>query len=730
MRESARSVDVEAFLRDGASFATKPGGEAGQSAGLLLVSGSYLAMLNARASLGRILTAADDAPGAPAVVVVNHAFWSSRLGADPAIVGQSLWLNARPFVVVGVAERGFAGTADTPPAMWTTLANYHVLHGGSPLDRRSSTTVNLVTRLADVPAAQAEAELSSIVRVADPGRADVDRPTGRDSGTAGREYARALVNAPAGVRLLPFALRPGKNAGQIAMIVTVVLTAIGLVLILACANVTTLLLANAAARRAEIAVRIAVGAGRARIARQLLTESLSLGVMAGALGLLFTIWLAPILANMVDVPDTFEIGPDGRVYGFLCVVSVLAGLGAGLAPSAGALRDVRVANRGADSRPARRGSVLVGVQAASSMVLLVLAALLARGAAQASRLDIGFEASGLITIDAAFERGAHDEAGALAYWNFALERVRALPHVQAAALADVAPFSGSSRVTMLDLPGGRYTIRQYGTRAEYFETLGLRLLAGRTYTDAEVQARAPVGVISEALARDFFPGANAIGQSLGRIVEGSHSTIIGIVSNSITARLRDPGAGAIYEPMRDPATAKMIVRIGGVQDATLRSLQALFHSLDSRVRVDIRHVRDGLERQLEEPRALSRLASLLAAVALALALVGLYGVTAFVTGQRRQEIGVRIALGATARDVVRLLMRDSLRPVSFGLAGGVLGAGLGSRVMAGALYGISPADPFAFGGALIVLVTAATLAVFVPTRRAAAVDPASVLRDS
>jgi predicted lysophospholipase L1 biosynthesis ABC-type transport system permease subunit len=239
-----------------------------------------------------------------------------------------------------------------------------------------------------------------------------------------------------------------------------------------------------------------------------------------------------------------------------------------------------------------------------------------------------------------------------------------------------------------------------------------------------------VGVISEALARDFFPGANAIGQSLGRIVEGSHSTIIGIVSNSITARLRDPGAGAIYEPMRDPATAKMIVRIGGVQDATLRSLQALFHSLDSRVRVDIRHVRDGLERQLEEPRALSRLASLLAAVALALALVGLYGVTAFVTGQRRQEIGVRIALGATARDVVRLLMRDSLRPVSFGLAGGVLGAGLGSRVMAGALYGISPADPFAFGGALIVLVTAATLAVFVPTRRAAAVDPASVLRDS
>jgi hypothetical protein len=284
-------------------------------------------------------------------------------------------------------------------------------------------------------------------------------------------------------------------------------------------------------------------------------------------------------------------------------------------------------------------------------------------------------------------------------------------------------------VTILNLPGGRYTIRHNGTRAEYFETLGLRLLAGRTYTEAEVQAQAPVAVVSEALARDFFPGANPIGQSLGRAVEGSPSTIIGVVSNVVTARLRDSGAGAVYEPLRNPRTARMIVRTSA-PEPPIGSLQSLFGSIDSRVRLDITYVREGLEKQLEEPRALSRLAGLLAAVALALALVGLYGVTAFVTGGRRQEIGVRIALGASASDVVRLLMRDSLRPVSFGLAAGVLGAGLASRVMAGALYGLSPADPLAFGGALIVLVAAATLAVFLPTRRAAAVDPAAVLRDT
>jgi predicted permease len=362
------------------------------------------------------------------------------------------------------------------------------------------------------------------------------------------------------------------------------------------------------------------------------------------------------------------------------------------------------------------------------MVLLVMAALLARGSAQAARLDIGFDPSGLITVRPAFGRGTYQEATARAYWDSALERVRALPGVRSATLAEVPPFSGSSRVTIFSLPGGRYTIRHNDTRADYFETLGLRLLAGRTYTAAEVSTRAPVAVISEALARDFFPGENPVGQSLGPIIEGADSTIVGVVSNTITARLREPGSAAVYQPMNDPVTATMIVRADGSTETLIQSLKSVVNSIDSRVRIDVAKVSDGLEKQREEPRALSRLAGLLAAVAFALALVGLYGVTAFVTGQRRQEIGVRIALGASGRDVMRLLMRDSLRPVIIGLAAGVLAAALSSRILAGVLYGISPADPFAFAGALIVLLTAAILAVFVPTRRAAALDPAAVLR--
>jgi predicted permease len=692
-----------------------------------LVSGGYLPMMNPRASLGRILTAADDAPGAASVVVINHAWWSRTLAADPSIVGQPLWLNGRPFVVVGVTEPGFAGTVDTPPAMWTTLANYHVLHGGAPLDRRSATTVNVAIRLTPgVSIAQAEAGLSSIVRSARLGRtglADPDAPAG--AGTGRGAYTSAPEEAATGVRLLSFATRPGKSGGQIGLIVVVVLTAIGLVLVLACANVTNLLLASAAARRTEIGLRIALGAGRARIVRQLLTESVTLGLIAGALGVLFTAWLIPILVDLVSVPDTFDVKPDGRVYAFLCVISIMAGLGAGLAPARDALRDMRASNRSTGS--GSRRSVLVAVQAASSMVLLVLAALLARGAAEAARLDVGFDASGLIAISPAFERGTYS-AAAGAFWDLALERVRALPGVQSATLAEVPPFSGASRVTIFNRPGARYTIYHNDTRAEYFGTLGLRLLAGRTYSSDEVSSRAPVAVISEALARDFFPGGNPIGQSLGRIIEGSGATIIGIVSNTITARLREPGAAAVYQPIRDPLTASMIVRTSGSTDPLIGSLQGTVGSIDSRLRVEVTKVIDGLERQRDEPRALSTLAGLLAAVAFVLALVGLYGVTAFITGQRRPEIGVRIALGAHGTDVMRLLMRDCLRPVLGGLAAGVLVAALGSRVLAGILYGISPADPLAFAGALIVLLTAAIVAVFVPARRAAAVDPAAVLR--
>ena len=300
--------------------------------------------------------------------------------------------------------------------------------------------------------------------------------------------------------------------------------------------------------------------------------------------------------------------------------------------------------------------------------------------------------------------------------------------LQSASLAEYPPFADSSRVT---------SFRRLAAATRSITTTRVRSILrrsdcarceGRTYTAEEVASRAPVAVISETLARDFFPGEDPLGQSLGRILENSRATIIGVVSNAITARLRELGSAAIYQPMDQTLAAKMVIRTAGAPEALIPSVRSALHSIDPRVRLGITPVSERLQQQLEEPRTLASLAGVLAAVALALAVVGLYGVTAFVVGQRTQEISVRIALGATGRDIMRLLLHDSLRPVMVGLAAGVFVALLGGRVLAGVLYGVGTADPIAFVVALLVLLSAATLAVIVPTRGAAAVDPAAVLR--
>ena len=513
------------------------------------------------------------------------------------------------------------------------------------------------------------------------------------------------------------------------------MSVIGLVLLLACVNVTNLLLASATTRQREFAVRLALGASRWRIVRQLMTESLVLGIAGGASGLLFTTWLVPLLARVAEAPATLDFSPDIRVYGFLGAISLVAGLGAGLVPARHAMRDNFASplkgsspGAGGTSRSRASRSALVGIQAAASLVLLVVAALLTRGMVRATQVDVGFDAHRLLTIDPEFARGAYDAAGAKAYWTRALERVGALPGVQLASLAEYPPFSGASRVTIFGRGSRRYAIYHNDTSAEFFATVGLRAVRGRTYTAAEVADRAPVAVISERLARDFFGGEDPVGQSLARVIEGSSAIVIGVVSDAVTARLREMASAAIYQPMNETLGAKMIVRSAGPPEALIQSIRSALHPLDPRARLVVGLVGEGLQQQISEPRALATIAGALAAIALALAVVGLYGVTAFVVGRRAQEIGLRIALGANGRDVVQLLLSDSLRPVVIGMVAGIVAALLVGRVFAGVLFGVAPADPIAFVSAILVLTAAALAAVIVPTRRASSIDPAAVLR--
>ena len=478
---------------------------------------------------------------------------------------------------------------------------------------------------------------------------------------------------------------------------------------------------------------MALGASTGRIVRQLMTESLSLGLAGGAAGLLLTMWIVPVLARTARAPASIDFAPDVRVYLFLAVVSVLAGLGAGLAPARHAIRDnfgraLKAPRAGGSPQASRLRSGLIGVQAAASLMLLVLAALFARATIRATQVDVGFDADRLLTVSAAFGRGTYDANGARAYWDLALDRVGGLPGVVAATLAEHTPFGDGNRVMVFRRAGSRYTIYFNETRADYFEVLRLRVLRGRTYTDREVIDSAPVAVVSEAIARDFFGDEDPLGQSLERVTGEPGTIIIGVVSSVVTARLRELSSPTVYQPMRSVQTARLVIRTAGAPEALIQSVRSALHPLDPRIRLSIGRVADGLERQVDEARTLAWLAAALAAVALVLAIVGIYGVTAFAVGQRTQEIGVRMALGATVPEIERLLLSDSLRPVAYGLVAGVAAALLGSRVFIGVLYGMSPADPIAFGAAILLLLSAATAAVLFPSRRAAEVDPAAVLR--
>jgi predicted permease len=717
LRQSATSVTLMAQLSDGAAFADRSDADATEPASVMFVSGAYFGALTRKVTAGRLLTPTDDVVGALGAVVVSHRFWARRLGGDSSSVGRVIWLNGAPFTIVGVSDRGFIGPTESAPAFWAPVSTYHLVYGGSALGPTASTHVTILGRVKPgVPVRQAEAELSGVAA----GIFKESTISG-NSPLTGVRFSRA--DRPLGPSM----------KRRIALVVGVIVVVIGLVLLLACVNVTNLLLASALTRRRELGVRAALGASHPRIVRQLLTESLALGIAGGAVGLLFTVWLVPALTTFIGVPTTLDTAPDFRVYMFLAAIAVIAGVGAGLTPARHALREDLVSplqGLDAGSTTARSNRVrtgLIGVQAACSVMLLILAALLTRGTIRATQVDVGFDAHRLLVVSPALGRGMSSDQ-VEAYWRLARERVAGIQGVQLASLASFPPYGGASQVTIFSRAGSRYRVYHHHSDPEYFATLGLRATRGRTYTADEATAGAEVAVISEAVARDFFGGEDPIGQSLDRVIDGSRERIIGVVSNAITASLRELGSAAVYLPLRDRRAARLVIRTEGPPESLTPAVRTALEPIDRRVRFEIRSVSDGLRQQLDEPRILASLAGLLASLALGLAIVGVYGVTTFVVGQRTHEIGVRVALGAGRSEVTRLLLADSLRPVAIGLAVGIGAAVLGSRVFSGVLYGVSATDPVAFAGASLVLLAAATTAVIVPTRRAASVDPVSTLR--
>ena len=723
LQDRARLSRVEAYLSDAARLSVAPDSAAERKVDLLLVSGGYLPLLGGRAVLGRTLQPSDDAPGAVPVVVLNHAFWSKSLNADPNIVGTTIWLSGNAVTVAGVIGHSFSGPVDKPPAIWAPFGSYAAIYRDRPLDRHSRVAVHLVARTSPGVARRvAEEELSAV--------------------------AAALPDT--GVRIASGALEPvtavrfdgaaspidGPEAGEVALLVGVILLIVGLVLALACANVANLLLAGAASRAREIAIRLAIGASPGRIVRQLLTESVLIGAAAGAMGLVLSVGMVPIVTRVIGLPDTYDVSPDRAVIGFAVVMALVSGVGAGLAPARyGARGDVAVALKsdGAPSGTPRHATRLrrwfIGVQAAASIVLLVTAALFARAALHITHVDLGFDAERLAAIAPGFGR-EYSAAEVPVYFQRALERVRAIRSVDNASLALYPPFGGAVAVTNLNRNGSTYQIFENRTDDRYFATAGLRIVRGRPYSAADVSANAPVAVVSEAVVRDFLDGRDPIGASLGLVSsELSSVTIVGVVRDAVTARVRSRGHGTIYRPLdpRSAAAARLVVRSERPR-AIVRDLQDAFVSVDARVRPKVSIVSDDVERYLNEPRVLAGLSGSLAALALVLAVLGLYGVTSFVVGERTREMSIRRAIGAPVGAIVRLVVRQSLTPVTIGLAIGLVIALAGTPVLAPALSGISPYDPAAIAASVLVLLAAALAAAIAPALRAAGGDPVRVMR--
>ena len=513
------------------------------------------------------------------------------------------------------------------------------------------------------------------------------------------------------------------------------LSLVGLLLLQAYANVANLLLAGASVRQPEIGARLALGASRWRVTRQLLTETLMLGAAAGIAGVLLALWIGPALTHLAWIPPTVDLTPDWRVLAFVIVISTGAALVCGIAVARHAIvRDVSLSLKtgapvGGRRATARLRHTFVGLQAATSILLLVVASLFTRALLRTTMGDLGVDVGRLVNVS--LMSSIKDDALLTTLRTTALERVRAVDGVEVAAATSNTPF----------VDGGFESLRLQGSRTlaavraevspDYFTVLGVTLRRGRLFTADDVRQRTPVAVVSTALVERYWPGEDALGASLRRVHPSLGSvSIIGIAGDAMTDVRQASPPAIVYVPVTEAGAARCIVIRAREDAATLTApLQSALQGLHPGLTVRVRTVRDEIDRAMGPVGMLASVATLLAVFTLTLAALGLAGVTTFAVQLRQREIGIRLALGASRDRVLTLLVRQSLVPVAIGLAAGLTAALVGSGLIGNILYGIGPRDPLAVAVAAGVLIAAALAAVLFPATRATHLDPARVLRE-
>jgi predicted permease len=685
----------------------------------LMVTDNYFSLLGGGSTIGRtfIDKECQVALQCP-VAVLSHSFWQRRFGSDQSVIGTTITLNRQRFTVVGVAARDFHGAEMTVPDVWIPVTMQPALMPDNKfLESPDCSWLTVIGRLKDgASSTQVQAEMQLVAAQVDhsyPGR-------------------KTTVNVMPGSYLnFPEVRSEGTP------IAILVMAAVGLVLLIACANVSNLMLARAAARRKEIAVRLALGASRWRLIRLLLTESLLLAVLGGLVGLVLAMCLPPILFSVIpEIGLDVDFKPNATVFGYMFLISLITGVIFGLAPAIQSTKpNLTDALKSTRSKPrasrARLRSLLVIGQVAVSLVLLIGAGLIVRGLQQAQSTELGFDQKNLLVLSMDLSTQGYDEARASTLYTQLAERLKALPAIRSVSLAEVAPFSGT-RETVIDIEGRGSSLNAGANMVstEYFETLGVPIRRGRQFTEEDARSGGSPAVISQAMANRYWPGADPVGQRFKESNGASHE-IIGVVADISSRQVGKLDGPLFYTPASPGELAGLtfVLRTNENLPGSVNAVREVARSLDKDVFMSAEPLEESVRRMLEPARTGAWFSGTVSLLALLIAATGIYGMLSYHVVERTSEIGIRMALGAQRSNVLLLIVSDGMKLAAIGTAIGLVAAIVLARVMSSVLFGIGSTDLLTFITVSVGALVVALVACYIPARRATKVDPLIALRN-
>jgi predicted permease len=709
-----------------------------------LVSGNYFSMLGVKAAIGRLLTSDDDRVfGGHPVTVISYSYWQRRFGGTRDVPGRTVTFNNTTYTILGVAAKGFAGEAIASPTdLWIPMAMESQVIPDRPglLTNQSSMWTRVIGRMQPGMTAQ---QAQPLVQVTFQQLLLERAGSGASPQTLQQLAEQRIQLEPAG---RGFAVQREFFAQPLKILLIVV----AVVLLIACANIANLLLARSSTRQREIAVRLAIGAGRLRIVRQLLTESVLLATMGGVLGLLLAKWGTKILLDLAAsgrAPLHMDIHADARLLAFTAALCLLTGIVFGLAPASSASKvflTPALNDRGAGSGNMRRGfglgKLLVISQVALSLLLLSGAGLFVGTLRNLKSQDLGFDREHVLLIWTAPARSNSQGAPLARLYDAVQDRISSLPGVTSASPSRNGLLSGFVGIRQVNVEGYAAGANedmgvQWSLVApRFFETVGMRLLLGRDITPRDSETAPKVAIINETMARDFFRGQNPIGKrfAMGRD-EGYPVEIVGVVQDSKYFSLRDKKDRMMYLPYRQELRQLngmcVAVRTVGELPGLVSRIREELRSIDQGLRIQkIETTEDQVNATIVEDRLLAVISGFFGLLAVLLACLGLYGVMSYTAARRTNEIGIRLALGATRASMLGMVLKESLLLVVAGIAIGVPVALAAARLISGLLFGVSATDPATISMACVLMLVVAAVAALVPARRAARVDPMVALR--